>query len=133
MQDVPNRGAGDVLVVDDDPAIVELVVEVLTEEGYAVRSAGDGLQGLQAIIEAPPALLLLDIQMPAMSGVELARRVRAAGYGFPIVIITATPRLAEPLLMLERVEYLAKPFALEMLFDYAARYVWRASALSAKL
>jgi DNA-binding response OmpR family regulator len=98
-----------------------------------VRSAGDGLQGLQAIIEAPPALLLLDIQMPAMSGVELARRVRAAGYGFPIVIITATPRLAEPLLMLERVEYLAKPFVLEMLFDYAARYVWRASALSAKL
>jgi two-component system response regulator MprA len=132
MQDVPNLGAGDVLIVDDDPAIVELVVEVLTEEGYAVRNACDGLQALQAITEAPPALLLLDIQMPGMSGVELAMRVRAAGYGFPIVIITATPKLAEPLLTLERVECLAKPFVLEMLFDYAARYVPRASDVSAK-
>jgi CheY-like chemotaxis protein len=122
MDDGLNRVAGDVLVVDDDPVIISLLVDLLTEEGYSVRSAADGLEGWLAIVEAPPAILLTDIRMPVMSGAELARRVRAAGYVFPIVIIAATAELAEPLLHLDRTTYLDKPFALDALLECVAQY-----------
>jgi two-component system OmpR family response regulator len=121
-QDI-HPAVGDVLVVDDDPMIISLVTELLTDEGYSVRSACNGLEAWHAIEAALPTLLLTDIRMPIMTGTELVRRLRAAGYDFPIVIIAATPALAEPLLKLDRIEYMAKPFELELLLDGVARYV----------
>jgi two-component system OmpR family response regulator len=107
--------AGDVLIVDDDPTIVELIAEFLTEEGYPVRTASNGLEGWYQIVLAPPAVLLLDMMMPIMNGPELAVRVRTANYTFPIVAIAATPQLAEPLLALEGTMFIEKPFDLGVL------------------
>ena len=115
--------AGDVLVVDDDMGIVDLVVDLLIDEGYTARRAVDGLAAWQAIVQAPPALLVTDIRMPKMTGAELVTRVRAAGYDFPIVIMAATADLAEPLRKLDCVTYLAKPFDVQALLDRVERYV----------
>jgi len=114
---------GDVLVVDDDPVIIELVTELLMDEGYSVRRACDGRVAWEAIEAAPPTLLLTDIRMPFMNGTELAKRLRTAGYDFPILIMAATPGLAEPLLTIDGIEYIAKPFELELLLEGVRRYV----------
>jgi CheY-like chemotaxis protein len=114
--------SGDILVADDDPTIIELLTELLTDEGYSVRSACDGLEAWHAIETAPPALLLTDLRMPFMTGSELVTRVRAARYDFPILIVAATPALAEPLLQFAPIEYIAKPFELELPLDGVRRY-----------
>jgi two-component system chemotaxis response regulator CheY len=121
-QDTKPQG-GDVLVVDDDLAIIQLVTELLEDEGYTVRSACDGLEAWQAIEDAPPRLLMTDICMPRMTGSELVTRLRARGYGFPILIIAATPALAAPLLHFDSIMYVTKPFHLNVLLDAVQQYV----------
>jgi DNA-binding response OmpR family regulator len=112
----------DVLVIDDEAPIRDLIVEVLTDEGYAVRSAPNAEAGLSAIEDAPPALLLLDLQLPGMQGEELLRELRAAGYTFPIALITASPQTAESLLALGSVVCVAKPFEIDELLACVAQY-----------
>src|SRR3712207_793617 len=124
-----NGAVTDILIVEDDPAIIDVLTETLIDEGYHVRTARDGLAGWQAIASVPPALLLTDIRMPVMSGIELVTRVRAAGYTFPIVIIAATEQQAWPLLRLDDTVYIAKPFALTTLLDSVAQYVALEGAL----
>jgi CheY-like chemotaxis protein len=116
-------GSGDILVVDDDPMIICLLTELLTDEGYSVRSASDGLEAWHAIESAPPTLLVTDIRMPHMTGRELVMRLRASGYDFPILLVAATPALAEPLVQFDGIEFIAKPFELELLLDGVRRYV----------
>jgi CheY-like chemotaxis protein len=65
-----------ILVVDDDAAIRELLRFVLEEEGYEVIEAADGAEGLQRYQEAPTALVITDLQMPGMDGLELMRALR---------------------------------------------------------
>jgi two-component system, chemotaxis family, chemotaxis protein CheY len=113
----------DVLVVDDDPMILDLVTEFLEDEGYCVRRAHNGLEALMAIEMASPALLVTDIRMPMMDGSELVMSLRAHDYEFPILLIAATPALAAPLLQFDRTMYIEKPFELEMLLDIVRLYV----------
>lgn len=113
----------DVLVVDDDPTILDFVSECLQDEGYTVRRAFDGLAAWQEIEIAPPVLLVTDIRMPRMPGCELVARVRARGYDFPIVIIAATPSLATPLLHFENTAYIPKPFELDRLIAVVQQYM----------
>ena len=61
----------DVLVVDDEKEIADLIVEALTEEGYAVRTVADGLSALELVRERVPKLVLLDLLMPTMPGTEV--------------------------------------------------------------
>jgi two-component system nitrogen regulation response regulator NtrX len=121
--DAPQSSTGDVLVIDDEVLIRDLIVEILTDEGYAVRSARDANAGLRAIEDATPAFLLLDIQMPGMPGNELLRVLRAMGYTFPIALITASPQTAESLLDMGSVVCVAKPFDLDELLACVARHV----------
>jgi DNA-binding response OmpR family regulator len=115
---------GDVLIIDDEPAIVEMLEEFLTDEGYHVRSARDAEAGWHAIKSSAPALLLLDIVMPGrMDGADLARKLRAEGYTFPIIIIAATEVRARPLLHLAPISYIGKPFDLDRLLRGVARYL----------
>src|SRR5215210_775538 len=120
-QDTNPQGA-DVLVVDDDPAILNLVTEFLEDEGYNVRRAGDGCEAWQAIQDTPPMLLVTDIRMPRMTGSDLVLRLRASGYHFPILLMAASPALAEPLVQFDDIEFIAKPFELELLLDDVQRY-----------
>jgi DNA-binding response OmpR family regulator len=115
---------GNILVVDNDAAIVEMIVDVLTEEGYVAYSAPNGARALAIIARYPPALLLLNLWMPSMSGAELLAQLRATGLlTMPIVLVTAAPQEAAPLLVPGAITCLAKPFDLNNLLACVARYV----------
>src|SRR5436190_12173289 len=79
-----------VLVVDDEPDLLEIVATVLADEGYRVLTARDGLEALQALTRELPGLILLDMKMPRMNGWEFAREFRAQyDDQIPIVVLTA--------------------------------------------
>jgi len=116
--------SGDVLVVDDEANIVNLVVELLQDEGYSVRSALSGEAALEAIAQQPPAMILLDMYMPQMTGLMLWEQLQRQGISnIPVVLMTASPRAAESLLVQGATDYLAKPFDIDELLDCVARYV----------
>jgi CheY-like chemotaxis protein len=85
---------GSILIVDNEPTIVDLLVEILTDEGYIAYTAPDGAGALAAIARHSPALLMLDVRMPGLPGAALIAQMREAGLtAVPIVLITtATPR-----------------------------------------
>lgn len=116
------RQAGDILVVDDEVDIVNLVVDILQEEGYRVRSAFNGAMALAAIAQQQPAMILMDMYMPQMTGIMLLEHLRTIGIAaIPVVLMTASPRAAETLLNLDLVDYLAKPFDIDQLLQCVAR------------
>jgi PleD family two-component response regulator len=82
-------GLGPILVVDDDVAIREIVVEILELEGYPVEQAANGREALQHILNHPPSLILLDMRMPILDGWGVARALEQRGLRFPIVVMTA--------------------------------------------
>src|SRR5690242_17983858 len=107
---------GSVLVVDDQRDIVDLIVDVLRDEGYTVHGLTDGAAALAAIEEQPPALILLDMFMPQMTGIELWRYLQSHNLAdIPVVLMTASPSAAENLLAQGATDYLAKPFDLDQL------------------
>ena len=123
------RPAGDILVVDDEADIVNLVVELLQDEGYEVRSAFSGEMALAAIAQQQPAMILMDMYMPQMTGIMLLEHMRTNGIAdIPVVLMTASPRAAEPLLNMDMVDYLAKPFDIDQLLESVARNLNRTSA-----
>ncbi|QKT06442.1 response regulator transcription factor [Gordonia sp. X0973] len=106
-----------ILVVDDDRAVRESLRRSLTFNGYTVDTAGDGLEALEKVVAARPDLLLLDVMMPRMDGLEVCRRLRSAGDDLPILVLTARDSVSERVAGLDAGadDYLAKPFALEEL------------------
>ncbi len=77
-----------VLVVDDEEAIRESLRMILEYEGYRVREAGNGAEGLEAIRKAAPDAVLLDIKMPEMDGLQVLKAIQDRGYDMPVLIIT---------------------------------------------
>ncbi len=73
-----------VLVVDDEPSIVDAVATALRYEGYEVRVAATGRSALSAAQETPPDLIVLDVMLPDLDGIEVTRRLRADGIKVPI-------------------------------------------------
>lgn len=106
-----------ILVVDDDAKITSFLRRGLALEGYDVTVANSGAEGLRAVSEQPPDLLVLDIMMPGIDGIEVCRRVRAAGDEVPILMLTAKDTVADRVKGLDTGadDYLVKPFALEEL------------------
>jgi CheY-like chemotaxis protein len=118
-----------VLVVDDQTEIVDLIVDFLQDEGYNVYGVTDGVSALAAIEAHPPALILLDMFMPHMTGIELWEYLQRHHLAtIPVVLMTASPSAAENLLAQGATDYLAKPFDLDQLLACVARYVWREGA-----
>jgi two-component system nitrogen regulation response regulator NtrX len=113
----------DILVIDDDAPIVEMIVEVLRDEGYAVRSACDGASALTAVAARLPALILLDATMPSDETTLLEKLRRQSHASVPIVVISATPRVDEFVLAQGAADFLAKPFDLDDLLACVARYI----------
>lgn len=81
-------GNQSVLVIDDEPAMLQLLKRVFESEGYQVRLAADGVYGLLMLREAEPALVLLDIVMPGPDGYEVVARIRQVS-NVPIIMVTA--------------------------------------------
>jgi len=107
----------DLLVVDDDRKITNLLRRALRAEGYEVRTANDGSAGLACVRERQPDLVVLDLLMPGMDGLEVCRRLRDES-DVPILILTAKDETADRVQGLDSGadDYLVKPFDLEELF-----------------
>jgi len=101
-----------VLVVDDEPKIVQLARDYLEHAGFAVLTAGDGASALQAARVRAPDLIVLDLGLPGLDGLEVMRSIRASA-STPIVVLTARDTELDKLLGLElgADDYVTKPFS----------------------
>ncbi|MGW1912334.1 response regulator transcription factor [Streptomyces sp. NPDC002076] len=110
-------GSGAVLVVDDDAAIRRSLERGLRLSGFAVRTAADGPEALAAIRDTPPDVLVLDVSMPGMSGIEVCTRLRDGGRDLPVLMLSALDETADRIAGLQAGgdDYLVKPFALQEL------------------
>jgi two-component system response regulator MprA len=106
-----------ILVVDDDPRITNLLRRILAYEGYSVATASCGSEALNRTLEHPPDLIVLDVMLPDLDGLEVAQRLRTAGDNVPIMMLTARDAIADRVKGLETGadDYLVKPFAPEEL------------------
>ncbi|MCI0570495.1 MAG: response regulator [Myxococcaceae bacterium] len=107
-------GAPTVLVVDDDPDILDALSEILEGEGFAVRRAKNGKEALERLAPDPPQLVLLDLMMPVMDGWEFAQRMRDVpeAIGVPIIVLSADRNVGPKAREIGAVGHLAKPFEL---------------------
>jgi phosphate regulon transcriptional regulator PhoB len=105
--------AQDILVVDDEASVVEVVSLYLRREGYSVRSAGDGEQALAAIDSQLPTLIILDLMLPKIDGMEIMRRIRQRSIEVPIIMLTARGQETDRIYGLElgADDYVVKPFS----------------------
>jgi two-component system, OmpR family, phosphate regulon response regulator PhoB len=104
-----------VLVVEDDPDIVELLVYNLQREGFVVYAVGDGEKGLALALRKRPDVVLLDLMLPGMDGLEVCRRLRTEDEGghLPVIMLTAKGEETDVVLGLElgADDYITKPFS----------------------
>jgi two-component system, OmpR family, response regulator MtrA len=100
-----------VLVVDDDPALAEMLTIVLRGEGFDTAVVGDGTRALPAVRELRPDVVLLDLMLPGMNGIDVCRAIRLES-GVPIVMLTAKTDTVDVVLGLESGadDYVVKPF-----------------------
>ncbi|HEY7584734.1 MAG TPA: response regulator transcription factor [Acidimicrobiia bacterium] len=105
-----------VLVVEDEPAITEALQYAFELEGFEVESATNGRAGLDAVRRRPPAVVVLDLMLPGMSGLDVCRQVRFES-NVPIIILTARDAEADKVAGLElgADDYLTKPFSIREL------------------
>ncbi|KJE25431.1 response regulator with CheY-like receiver domain and winged-helix DNA-binding domain [Frankia torreyi] len=122
-----------VLVVDDDAAVRESLERSLRFEGYEVTTAIDGVEALDAVCRNQPDIVVLDVMMPRIDGLETCRQLRARGDDVPVLMLTARDGLADRVSGLDvgADDYLVKPFALEELFA-RLRALTRRAALAAR-
>jgi len=108
MPDLPGR----VLVVDDDPTVAEVVRRYLVRDGHAVECVHDGYQALRRAAEAPPDLVVLDLTLPDMDGLEVCRRLRT-GWSIPVVMLSGRSDETDRLVGFETGadDYVTKPFS----------------------
>ncbi|MGH3493783.1 MAG: response regulator transcription factor [Sciscionella sp.] len=106
-----------VLLVEDDRQLVTLLVGLLTEEGYAVDTAGDGQRGLHKALTRSYELLVLDRGLPAIDGLDLLARLRGNGFDTPVLVLSALANPADRVAGLDAgaEDYLGKPFDVEEL------------------
>lgn len=106
-----------ILLVEDEQKLARFVELELASEGYAVSVASDGMAGLVAARESKPDLILLDWEMPGISGLEVCRRLRSTGIQVPVILLTGHGAVADRVVGLDAGadDYLAKPFSIEEL------------------
>jgi two-component system response regulator MprA len=101
-----------VLVVDDDRAVRDALRRVLTLDGYDVQSAEDGGEAIEAVAQAVPDAVVLDVGMPGIDGLEVCERLRLLGNRVPILMLTARVEISDRVAGLDAGadDYLIKPF-----------------------
>jgi two-component system, OmpR family, response regulator MprA len=106
-----------VLVVDDDPRILSMMRRGLSIAGYSVDLAADGDEALATARESPPDIVILDVMLPEIDGLEVCRRLRAGNKSLPILMLTARGRVPDRVAGLDAGadDYLVKPFAFDEL------------------
>ena len=122
LDPIRKRKPRPILVVDDDSAIRDAERQILAEQGFRVVEARDGGEAMRAIDIEPPALIILDVQMPGVDGPTFARELRARLRRVPLVILTG---VADPKREADRCNaeaYLRKPFDAEELVRVVRRF-----------
>lgn len=101
-----------ILVVDDEPAIIQVISERLVREGFAVDIAGIGEAALAAVDTGQPDLVILDLMLPDMDGLDVVRQLRQSGHEVPVIILTARDDDVDIIVGLElgADDYVVKPF-----------------------
>jgi DNA-binding response OmpR family regulator len=105
--------AGMILVVEDEPGIVDFVERGLRRQGYEVLVSGDGQTGLERALEPEVELVVLDLMLPELNGMEVLRRLHAQRPDVPVIVLTARGEVEDRIAGLDggAVDYLVKPFA----------------------
>ena len=104
---------GRVLVVEDDPSVQKLLKHLFEAEGYAVEVHGNGQSALESFHAFPPAIIVLDLRLPRLSGRDLCKEVKAKSPMLPIVVLSAASDVSDKVLLLElgADDYVTKPFS----------------------
>ncbi|MEH7249973.1 response regulator transcription factor [Neobacillus niacini] len=123
-------GAGKILIVEDEKKIARLIQLELEHEGYETGTAFTGLEGYSLFQNGNWDLLLLDVMLPELSGLEVLRRIRSVNNEIPVILLTARDALPDKVsgLDLGANDYITKPFEIEELL--ARIRVWMRSSIS---
>lgn len=116
MEEEIEKGAKTILIVDDEPPIVDILVYNLRKEGYRTIEAGDGITALNMATEQKPDLILLDIMLPKLDGLSVCKRIKNS-FNIPIIMLTAKDGEIDKILGLElgADDYITKPFSVREL------------------
>ena len=111
-----------ILILEDDPTMQRVLRDNFEFSGYEVRTVSDGGQGIQAVFDFKPDLILLDIMLPRINGFDICRRIRKEGLSTPIIMLTAKSQESDIVLGLNlgADDYVAKPFSLDVLLARAS-------------
>lgn len=111
----PTNSTSTILVADDDAAICSLLSELLSDEGYHTLEASSGLEVMRQVRADPPHLIILDLRMPDMNGIDIMRRLHDEGLNVPVIFVTAhgTASSAIQAIQLGAYDYIIKPFEVE--------------------
>jgi two-component system alkaline phosphatase synthesis response regulator PhoP len=120
-----------ILVVEDEPAMVAGLRDNFEFEGYEVITAQDGIEGLQRALEESPDLVVLDVMMPRMSGLEVCKQLRNKRASLPIIMLTARGQEIDKVVGLElgADDYVTKPFSIRELLARVKSVLRRTAAL----
>ena len=119
-----------ILIIEDDPAILRVVKDNFVNRGYRVRTARNGEEGLDAALNSAPDLIVLDIMLPKVNGFEICRAVRAEKLDMPILMLTAKGQEEDIVRGLElgADDYITKPFSVRELMARAQAFLRRRSS-----
>jgi CheY-like chemotaxis protein len=109
-----------ILIVDDEPAVIEILIFNLEEAGYSVEPAQNGIEALKKIDVFKPSLIITDISMPDMEGIEFLRRLKKAGNSIPVIVMSGNIVGKNFLTAAEKLgarETIKKPFAVEEILE----------------
>jgi DNA-binding response OmpR family regulator len=120
-----------ILVVEDEPAMVAGLRDNFEFEGYEVITAQDGVEGLERALEESPDLVVLDVMMPRMSGLEVCKQLRAKRASLPIIMLTARGQEIDKVVGLElgADDYVTKPFSIRELLARVKSVLRRTAVL----
>jgi len=118
-----------ILIIEDEEDLVEGLKLNLADEGYELDWAFDGTEGLRKALEQAPDLIILDIMLPEMDGLELCRHLRQKGVGIPIIMLTAKGKEIDKVVGLEigADDYVTKPFSVRELLARIKAHLRRAN------
>jgi DNA-binding response OmpR family regulator len=131
----PTSSLGRILVVEDDPSVQKALKRLFETEGYTVEVQANGQSALESFQAAPPAVIILDLRLPKLSGSDLCKVVKGQAPELPIVVLSATSDVSDKVLLLElgADDYVTKPFSPRELLARvraALRHTSRTAAVS---